>query len=122
MNCGLFSDDLQQSCDKNAKSSALTTLLCGFLLRGLQVRILLGSPFTRGPFWTHGLRFIPPTWVTLSVRRDLLVGLFDPDGPAGEHLAEIDLLPIEADASAGGDGGSSIPRATVGQACSEPNA
>jgi hypothetical protein len=27
--------------------------------------------------------------------------LFDSDGLAGEHLAEIDLLPIEADASAG---------------------
>jgi hypothetical protein len=32
-----------------------------------------------------------------------LVGLFDSDGLAGEHLAEIDLLPIEADAPANRD-------------------
>jgi hypothetical protein len=37
-----------------------------------------------------------------------LVGLFDPDGLAGEDLAEIDFLPIEADASASGDGGSQL--------------
>jgi hypothetical protein len=34
--------------------------------------------------------------------------LFDSDGLAGEHLAEIDLLPIEADAPAGPDGGSPV--------------
>ena len=30
--------------------------------------------------------------------------MFDSDGLAGEHLAEIDFLPIEADATAGRDG------------------
>jgi hypothetical protein len=34
--------------------------------------------------------------------------LFDSDGLAGEHLAEIDLLPIEADAAAGCDSGSPV--------------
>jgi hypothetical protein len=34
--------------------------------------------------------------------------LFDSDGLAGEHLAEVDLLPIEADAAAGRDDGSPV--------------
>jgi hypothetical protein len=29
------------------------------------------QPSSPGPFRTHGLRFIPKTWVTLLVRRDL---------------------------------------------------
>jgi len=37
-----------------------------------------------------------------------LVSLFDSDGLAGEDLAEIDFLPIEADSSAGGDGGGPV--------------
>ena len=37
-----------------------------------------------------------------------LVSLFDSDGLAGEDLAEIDFLPIEADSSAGGDGASPV--------------
>ena len=37
-----------------------------------------------------------------------LVGLFDSDGLASEDLAEIDLLPVEADAAAGCDGGSPV--------------
>ena len=35
---------------------------------------------------------------------DVLVDLFDTDILTGEHEAEIDLLPVEADAAAGGDG------------------
>jgi hypothetical protein len=37
-----------------------------------------------------------------------VVGLFDSDGLPREHLAEIDLLPIEADAAAGCEGGSPV--------------
>src|SRR5690606_16707645 len=35
---------------------------------------------------------------------DMVVGLLDADGLAGEDLAEIDLAPLVADATAGGDG------------------
>jgi hypothetical protein len=35
------------------------------------VHFRLGRPSPNGPFRTHGLRFIPKTWVTLLVRRDL---------------------------------------------------
>ena len=34
----------------------------------------------------------------------MLVDLFDSDGLAGEDLAEVDFLAVEADAAAGGDG------------------
>src|SRR6478736_9803675 len=37
----------------------------GFLIRRSQVRVLPGTPSYAGPFRTHGLRFIPETWVTL---------------------------------------------------------
>jgi len=38
-----------------------------------------------------------------------VIGLFDSEvWLAGEHLAEIDLLPIEADAAAGRDGGNPV--------------
>jgi Phage integrase family len=33
-----------------------------------------------------------------------IVGLFDSDGLAGEDLAEVDFLPVEADSAAGSDG------------------
>jgi hypothetical protein len=39
---------------------------------------------------------------------DPLVGLFDADGLASEHQAEIDLLPMEADALPNGEGGSPV--------------
>jgi hypothetical protein len=42
-----------------------------------------------------------------------IVGLFDSDGLAGEDPVEIDLLPIEADAPAGGDGGSPVMEGMV---------
>jgi hypothetical protein len=42
-----------------------------------------------------------------------IVGLFDSDGLAGEDPAEIDLLPIEADAVAGRDGGGPVMEGIV---------
>ena len=48
--------------------------------------------------------------------------MLDTDGLAGEHLAEIDLLPIEADAPAGRDGGCPVVEGIfdVGQASIGP--
>ena len=39
---------------------------------------------------------------------DVIVGLFDADGLSGKDLAEVDLLPVEADASACCDGDSPV--------------
>jgi uncharacterized protein involved in exopolysaccharide biosynthesis/Mrp family chromosome partitioning ATPase len=46
---------------------SLKAPLIGVLLT--QVRILSSRPSREGPFWTHRLRFIPKTWVTLLARR-----------------------------------------------------
>jgi hypothetical protein len=55
------------------------------------------------------LRFIPTTSVTHKADEpDPIVGLFDSDGLPGEDLAEIDFLPIEADAAADCDGGTPV--------------
>ena len=97
----------------------------------------------RGPFRTHGLRFIPETWVTLSAERDLdgfepaglvveiaeivihegdepdiLADLFDAHLLPSKYDAEIDFLPIEADAPARRHGDSLIVEwvVEVGQA------
>ena len=42
-----------------------------------------------------------------------IVGLFDSDGLAGEDLAEIDFVPVEADAAAGRDGDSLVMEGIV---------
>src|SRR5258706_10894574 len=69
-------------------------------------------------FWSEGIcKGFEPASLVVEVSEIIIhkadepnpfVGLFDADGLAGEHLAEIDLLAIEAGASAGGDGGSSV--------------
>jgi hypothetical protein len=63
----------------------------------------------------HKSRSVPDTWVTgytddvgKADEPNSIVGLFDSDGLPGEDLAEIDFLPIEADAAAGCDGGSPV--------------
>src|SRR5437762_3840589 len=61
-------------------------------------------------FWSEGIcKGFEPASLVVEVSEIVidkadepnpLVGLLDTDGLAGEHLAEIDLLPIEADAAA----------------------
>src|SRR5437762_11357410 len=83
-------------------------------------------------FWSEGIcKGFEPASLVVEVSEIVihktdepnpLVGLLDTDGLAGEHLAEIDLLPIEADAPAGRDGGCPVVEGIfdVGQASIGP--